>query len=563
MLPCLESLLASTFHDFEIVLVDDASTDETPAVLARFRDEHPRVPITIVRNEENLGVCGARNAGIDAARGDLVFFTDSDCTVEPDWLERMVAAFDDDALSAVAGTVVDPPPRNWAEMAKFGGSRIGRHRWQGRRLIGGNMGFRRWIVTEHRFDPEIRYGCDEDDLARRLAAAGHRFGFAPEAVVHHHHPFTIGSYLRLAWKQGQGSAHFWRKHGVFLGRDLWFLLAAVLTLPAAWFGMPAALLPAGFLAIQCAALLYNSLAFKWQPLGTALLALPLQLVHSVVKLASVVWAWIVPTDRERRSRPVPSSETITTMPSLASQSRVRQPPEWLLRFTSRLPVIRTVYRQWIALKWQVGRRRFPGSASYWEARYAQGLDSGPGSYGRLAEFKAEFINEFVRAHDITSVVEWGCGDGSQASLIECPKYTGIDIAPTVIERCRKRFEDDSSREFHVRSQMSPGQLEPHELALSLDVIFHLIEDDVYEQYMTELFASASRYVVVYSTNDDSIPAPPQARHRQFTDWVEANAADWELIDVRGNRYPHDPAAYTSTSRCSFYAFRRREGAEPA
>ncbi|MEW4528557.1 glycosyltransferase [Maioricimonas sp. JC845] len=288
VLPCLESLLASTFDDFEIVLVDDASTDESPEVLARYRDDHPERSIRIVRNEINKGISGARNAGIDAARGELVFFTDSDCTVKPDWLQQMVAVFDDDAVSAVAGTVVDPPPRNWAEMARFGGSRIGRHPLQGRRLIGGNMGFRRSIVMEHRFDPEIRYGCDEDDLARRLAAAGHRFGFAPDAIVHHHHPFTIGSYLRLAWKQGRGSAHFWRKHGMVLGRDLWFLLAAVLTLPAAWFGMPAALLPGGFLALQCAALLYNSLAFKGQPPGTALLALPLQLVHSAVKLASVV-----------------------------------------------------------------------------------------------------------------------------------------------------------------------------------------------------------------------------------------------------------------------------------
>lgn len=141
VLPCLESLLASTFDDFEIVLVDDASTDESPEVLARFRDDHPERSIRIVRNEINQGISGARNAGIDAARGDLVFFTDSDCTVEPDWLQQMVAAFDDAHVSAVAGTVVEPPPRNWAEMARWGGNRINRTRLQGRRLIGCNMAF--------------------------------------------------------------------------------------------------------------------------------------------------------------------------------------------------------------------------------------------------------------------------------------------------------------------------------------------------------------------------------------------------------------------------------------
>src|SRR2546425_9753622 len=79
---CLESLLAMDFKDFEIVVVDDASTDDTADRLEDFRQFHPRIPMTIVRNECNLGVSGARNAGLKAAQGEFVFFTDSDCTVD-------------------------------------------------------------------------------------------------------------------------------------------------------------------------------------------------------------------------------------------------------------------------------------------------------------------------------------------------------------------------------------------------------------------------------------------------------------------------------------------------
>jgi hypothetical protein len=61
------------------------------------------------------------------------------------------------------------------------------------------------------------------------------------------------------------------------------------------------------------------------------------------------------------------------------------------------------------------RRAFPGSGSFWENRYRTGGTSGSGSYGRLAEFKAEILNEFVRERGVSSIIEFGCGDGAQLS----------------------------------------------------------------------------------------------------------------------------------------------------
>lgn len=88
------------------------------------------------------------------------------------------------------------------------------------------------------------------------------------------------------------------------------------------------------------------------------------------------------------------------------------------------------------------------SADYWECRYEDGDTSGAGSYGRLAEFKAEVLNKFVKQHNIARVVEWGCGDGNQLSLAQYPRYIGFDVAHKSVEICRNKFKDDRSKSFH-------------------------------------------------------------------------------------------------------------------
>src|SRR5664279_5085962 len=82
---------------------------------------------------------------------------------------------------------------------------------------------------------------------------------------------------------------------------------------------------------------------------------------------------------------------------------------------------------------------FPGSGSFWESVYVNGGTSGPGSYGRLAEFKAEVLNEFVHAKNIASVIEFGCGDGAQLQLAKYPRYVGVDVAARSVARCSSLF----------------------------------------------------------------------------------------------------------------------------
>src|SRR6185437_10475742 len=80
--------------------------------------------------------------------------------------------------------------------------------------------------------------------------------------------------------------------------------------------------------------------------------------------------------------------------------------------------------------------KFRNSNEYWERRYRTGGTSGAGSYNRLAEFKANFLNKFVEEHQVVSVVEYGSGDGAQLKLARYPSYTGVDISRTAVEICR-------------------------------------------------------------------------------------------------------------------------------
>jgi hypothetical protein len=205
------------------------------------------------------------------------------------------------------------------------------------------------------------------------------------------------------------------------------------------------------------------------------------------------------------------------------------------------------------------KRRWSGSGRYWQQRYLRGRDSGPGSYGRLAEFKAEVLNGLVTDHDIQSVTEFGCGDGNQLSLASYPRYTGLDVAPAAVEACRSRFADDPTRRFvlYKPRDFDPDDPQYHaELALSLDVIFHLTETSIFRAYMSHLFAVAERFVVIYSSNMEQRDTERHVRHRRFTDWVERQADEWTLMSTIPNRYPFDPDQPDETSFADFYIYRR-------
>ena len=202
---------------------------------------------------------------------------------------------------------------------------------------------------------------------------------------------------------------------------------------------------------------------------------------------------------------------------------------------------------------------FEGSADYWRQRYAEGGNSGAGSYNQLANFKANFLNAFVVEQGIQTVVEHGCGDGNQLTLGIYPSYLGYDISLDAIELCRARFRSDPTRQFQVLREDTIVQ--SAELHISLDVIYHLVEDAVFEKYMGAVFNNASRFVVVYSTdvNGPIDPAAPHVRHRKFTDWISRNASHWHLVSRKTNDFPFN-GNFDVSSDAEFFVYARSDGA---
>ncbi len=219
----------------------------------------------------------------------------------------------------------------------------------------------------------------------------------------------------------------------------------------------------------------------------------------------------------------------------------------------KIPVIGSIISKW---KRSLNSLFFPGSEEYWNRRYDQGGNSGPGSYNHLAEFKAGIINDFVKRNNIQSVIEYGCGDGNQLKLSNYPLYIGFDVSSKAISTCKQLFVADKTKQFKSLNEYNG---ERADLTSSLDVIYHLTEDRIFEAHLNLLFGSSDRYVIIYSSNDESLnqTASPHVRHRHFTSWVAENFPDWIPEKQISNQYRFDGDQETS-SFADFHIFKKAE-----
>lgn len=200
---------------------------------------------------------------------------------------------------------------------------------------------------------------------------------------------------------------------------------------------------------------------------------------------------------------------------------------------------------------------FAGSAAYWQARYTAGRSSGAGSRGALGAFKAEVVNDLVARWQVRDAIEFGCGDGEQLALLRPPAYLGLDVSLAALARCRQRFAADPGKRFALLSAYAGEQAD---LALSLDVLYHLVEDEAFEAHLTALFCAARRLVIVYACDEDAPadPRDPHVRRRRFTPWVRAHAPDWRLLEHIPNRHPWRGEVRTG-SWSDFYIYARADG----
>lgn len=177
-------------------------------------------------------------------------------------------------------------------------------------------------------------------------------------------------------------------------------------------------------------------------------------------------------------------------------------------------------------------KRFDNSGDYWRRRYWYGGNSGAGSRGFNAQRKAKFVTDFARSHGLKSIIDLGCGDGECASRIEVPKYTGYDVSEVAVIMARARCRDINGHQFHA---FADRDIKTGDLAISMDVAFHLVEDQVYFQHLCDLAEHARIAVLIYSTDYDS-HADGHIRHRNVSrDWMQ-NFSGWAFTREQGGNY---------------------------
>jgi GT2 family glycosyltransferase len=163
--------------EYEIVVVDDASGDDTEAFLRQRSATDPR--IRVVTMARNGGPARARNAGIDAATGTVIAFTDDDCVAEPGWLEAIVRPILDDRADVVQGRTLAEPfgqRDHWSHSISVAGPN---------RFETCNMAYRADLLARlGGFDGSFR-NAEDAELGNRALEHGARFSFVPEAVVQH------------------------------------------------------------------------------------------------------------------------------------------------------------------------------------------------------------------------------------------------------------------------------------------------------------------------------------------------------------------------------------------
>src|SRR6476620_643551 len=191
---CLDSLGKLNYPAYEVILVDDGSTDDTAHVAAQF-------PCVRYIHQTNHGLSYARNAGAAAAKGEVLAYTDSDCMADVDWLYYLIGTLVSGDYAGVGGP-------NHVLLTDI----VAEH------IPVCNMAFYRWAFEAvGGFDPEYRKAGDDVDFCWRIQQNGWVISFSPAAIVWHYRRFTLRAFLKQQDGYGEAESLLRFKHLIFFG----------------------------------------------------------------------------------------------------------------------------------------------------------------------------------------------------------------------------------------------------------------------------------------------------------------------------------------------------------
>jgi glycosyltransferase involved in cell wall biosynthesis len=210
MRPCLESLRKLDYPNFEVVIVDDGSRDRTAEIAQDFPE------FRLIR-QPNKGLSVARNVGMQAAAGEIIAYTDSDCVVDPHWLTLMVRGMQENSFDGCGGPNYAPHEKGWVEAACAASPGAPCHVLladdRAEHLAGCNMVYRKDVlIAIGGFDPQFTAAGDDVDICWRLMDAGYSLGFCPPAFVWHFRRNTVKAYYGQQKGYGRAEAMLYSKY---------------------------------------------------------------------------------------------------------------------------------------------------------------------------------------------------------------------------------------------------------------------------------------------------------------------------------------------------------------
>ncbi len=206
---CIKSILNQNYHNFELIIVDDGSTDGTKKILQNFKNDSR---IKLVFNKTNFGLMYSRNKGIKESCGEYIAFTDSDCIVDKDWISELIKPFvNDKNIMIVGGQIVDPPPTNYWECVNKGCNFIASKSGYVERIVGCSMAYRRIFFKDNLFDEALKYGGEELEKCLICKKRSLKVYYIHTAKVVHYHRSNFKSTFIQYYKYGYGNTYFYLK----------------------------------------------------------------------------------------------------------------------------------------------------------------------------------------------------------------------------------------------------------------------------------------------------------------------------------------------------------------
>jgi GT2 family glycosyltransferase len=198
---CLQSLLKLDYPDYEVIVIDDGSTDETASIAAKY-------PVRLIRTV-NHGLSAARNRAMTEATAEIIAYLDDDAYVDPHWLRYLATAFQETNHQCIGGPNVVPPEDGFIAQcvahSPGGPIHVLLTDEEAEHVPGCNMAIKKTTLQSiGGFDPQFRAAGDDVDVCWRLQNAGYTIGFHPGALVWHHRRNSISSYFRQ--QRGYGKA---------------------------------------------------------------------------------------------------------------------------------------------------------------------------------------------------------------------------------------------------------------------------------------------------------------------------------------------------------------------